>query len=363
MNSLQRRLLLLGGVALLLAGCSDSSSHSMRNFYTVVSEPSQGLPRFMALAYVDEQPITRYDINTKRKVPVVPWMWKVETDNPWYWGSESQVLQHNEDIFRADLAALQLRYNQSNGPGLHTLQLMYGCEVGPEGWPRRGYWQFGYDGEDFISFDKETLTWIAVTREAEISKSKLDPHQDYSKSHKVYLEKECIEWLQKYLEYGQETLQRTERPRVKVARKEGYGGEETLICRAHGFYPKEIEITWTKDGEVRSQETLTGGVVPNSDGTYHTWLSIEVEPKNRDRYRCQVGHHSLMEKLDLAWEEPASNMGLIVGVLLGVLAALILLGAGVAYYLKKRHSERGYKATPGSDQGSWSSTKVPMPEA
>ncbi|XP_054832737.1 major histocompatibility complex class I-related gene protein-like [Eublepharis macularius] len=387
MNSLPRGRLLLGVVALLLVGgyvqprglCgtaealarrrgdareprqsslhpkglsfyrgSSSTSHSMRYFYTGVSQPSQGLPRFIVVVYIDDQPITHYDSNTQEKVPVAPWMKKVEKDNPRDWSAESQALLRNEDLFKKSLVALQNSYNQTSGTGLHTLQLTYGCEGGTEEQLGLRYWKFGYDGEDFLDFDKETLSWTAADRQAEISKQKLDSLLNYSKQCMSYLDEKCIDWLQKRLEYGKEALQRTERPTVKVARKEGYGGQETLICQTHGFYPKEIEIAWTKDGEVKWQDTLTGGVVPNSDGTYHTWLSIEVDPKDRGRYRCQVGHDSLREPLHLAWEEPASNVGLIVGVLLGVLAALILLGAGVAYYLKKnRCPESSYERATG----------------
>ncbi|KAL8213622.1 UNVERIFIED_CONTAM: hypothetical protein K2H54_067516, partial [Gekko kuhli] len=135
----------------------------------------------------------------------------------------------------------------------------------------------------------------------------------------------------------------TERPTARVARKKGHDDLETLVCELYGFYPKEIDVTWMKDEEDRMPETLMGGVAPNLDGTYNTWRSIKVDPKEKDRYRCQVGHDSLPEPLNLAWEEPASSLGLIWGIVGAVLAALILMGAGVAFYLQKR-KEKGYEA-------------------
>ncbi|XP_054833565.1 BOLA class I histocompatibility antigen, alpha chain BL3-7-like [Eublepharis macularius] len=327
-------LFLVGGLALLLVGGSgSSSSHSMRNFYSAVSEPSQGLPQFIAVGYVDDQPIARYDSNTKRKVPVVPWMRKVEQDDPLYWQRYSQVLQGWEQQFRVDLRTLRGRYNQNSSTGLHTWQWMYGCEVGPDGRPRGGYWQFGYDGEDFLTLDKETLTWTARVPQALITKERWDKGPE-AQRFTAYTKEECAEWLRRYLDYGNETLRRTERPTVKVARKERSDGQETLVCQAHGFYPKEIDITWTKDGEDQWQDTFHGGVAPNSDGTYTKYVSIEVEPNERGHYRCRVGHNSVLETLDLAWEEPASNVGLIVGILVGVLAAIAVV-AGVVYCMSK----------------------------
>lgn len=101
----------------------------------------------------------------------------------------------------------------------------------------------------------------------------------------------------------------TEPPVVKVTRRTQYNGLETLICRVYGFYPKEMDATWRKGGEVWEQDTFRGGVLPNSDGTYHAWLSIEVDPKERDRYRCYVDHAGFPEPLIVAWEEPGERRG------------------------------------------------------
>ncbi|XP_015279120.1 PREDICTED: class I histocompatibility antigen, F10 alpha chain-like [Gekko japonicus] len=146
----------------------------------------------------------------------------------------------------------------------------------------------------------------------------------HPQSEKDYLEETCVEWLRMYLEYGNETLLRTEPPMVRVAPKKGYDGRETLFCQLYGFYPKEINVTWLKDGEVRKRDTLTGGVVPNSDGTYHTWLSIDVDPKDRGYYQCRVEHDGLPGPLERVWEEPASNWGHVLGIP-GGLAIVILV--------------------------------------
>uniref|UniRef100_L7N009 Ig-like domain-containing protein n=1 Tax=Anolis carolinensis TaxID=28377 RepID=L7N009_ANOCA len=99
-----------------------------------------------------------------------------------------------------------------------------------------------------------------------------------------------------------------DKPEVKVTRKEDYDGMETLICRVGGFYPKEIDITWTKDGEVWMQDVFHGLVSPNSDGTYYTWRSVTVDPKESERYKCHVEHDGLPNPVDVAWEEPGESI-------------------------------------------------------
>uniref|UniRef100_A0A8D2KTN0 Ig-like domain-containing protein n=1 Tax=Varanus komodoensis TaxID=61221 RepID=A0A8D2KTN0_VARKO len=222
-------------------------------------------------------------------------------------------------------------------PGLHTWQEMYGCELRSDG-SKGGYDQYGYDGKDYISLDKETLTWTAADAKAQITKRKWEKDLAFAQGMKAYLEKICIEWLQRYLEYGKETLQqRRAQPTLRVTRGAAPDGRETLLCRADGFYPKEMEIAWTRDGEVWTQDTFRGLVTPNADGTYHTWISAKIDPQERDRYRCSVGHDSLPDLVEVAWEEPEASvppLGLVVGLVVGGLVLLAALIGGIFLYSK-----------------------------
>ncbi|KAG8148218.1 hypothetical protein E2320_022398, partial [Naja naja] len=90
-------------------------------------------------------------------------------------------------------------------------------------------------------------------------------------------------------------------PVVTVSsRTEVEDGMETHICRVDGFYPREIDASWMRDGEVWLKKTFHGSVAPNADGTYHYWLSVRIDPKERGRYRCHVEHDGLQEPLDVA---------------------------------------------------------------
>ncbi|XP_066469285.1 class I histocompatibility antigen, F10 alpha chain-like, partial [Tiliqua scincoides] len=283
-----------------------SASHSLRYFQTGVSEPGPGLPRFVVVGYVDGQLFTHYDSDTRREMSRAPWMEKVTREDPQYWRQQTDISRDEEAIFRVNVQKLMERYNQSGG--LHTYQHRYGCELS-EGGRKRGFQQYGYDGRDFISFDPDTLTWTAADAVAQLSKRKWEAQPGFAHSWKVYLEEECPEWLRKYLRYGAEALQRKEPPIVKVTRKDSQQGLETLLCRAHGFYPKEIDVTWRKDGKVRQEDAFHGVVSPNPDGTYYTGLSIEVNPKERSRYRCHVEHDGLQDPLDVTVKGSGGRKG------------------------------------------------------
>ncbi|XP_060541666.1 class I histocompatibility antigen, F10 alpha chain-like [Pantherophis guttatus] len=343
--------LLVVGVA-LLESCFGASSHSLKFFYTGISDPTQGLPHFVIVGYVDGQVFVHYDSHSRREQPRVSWMEKFVKEDPKYWDSQTEIARDSEEWFRENLETLRNRYNQSEG--LHTLQLMYGCEL-QRNRSKGGFWQYGYEGKTFITFDKKFLTWVAPEPQAQITQRKWDALPGKNQRTKVYLEEICTEWLEKYLSYGKETLLRTETPKVKVSsRTEAEDGMETHICRIDGFYPRDIDASWKRDGEVWLQDTFHGSVTPNADGTYHYWLSVRIDPKERDRYRCHVEHNGLQDPLDVVLKEPTnskSNLGLIIGCVMAVLAVIVIVGILAFIYFRKRRQD-GYNAAPTRDKGS-----------
>ncbi|XP_070593200.1 major histocompatibility complex class I-related gene protein-like isoform X1 [Erythrolamprus reginae] len=337
-------------VSLLRGSCLGASSHSMKCFYTGISEPSQGLPHFVAVGYVDDQLFSYYDSNSWKLQPRVSWMEKVGKEDPQYWDRNTRILRVHEQIFRAGLETLRNRYNQSEG--FHTIQRMYGCELRRDG-SKGGFYQDGYDGRTFLTFDKETLTWVAPDPQAQITQRKWDTDLGFNQRKKAYLEKECIEWLEKHLSYGNETLLRTETPVVTMSsRTEVEDGMETHVCRVHGFYPRDIDASWTRDREVWLQDTFHGFLAPNADGTYHYWLSIQIDPKERGRYRCHVEHDGLQDPLDLELKEPTdskSNLGLIIGFVVAALVVVVIVIAGIVVFINR--GQEDYNAVPRPGEG------------
>ncbi|KAK9405452.1 HLA class I histocompatibility antigen B-38 alpha chain-like [Crotalus adamanteus] len=104
--------LLEGGKGTIGAG---ASSHSLKNFYSSISEPSQGQPHFVGVGYVDGQVFVHYDSHSRREQPRVSWIKKVEKEDPQYWDTQTQILRNIEEAFRGNLETLRLRYNQSEG--------------------------------------------------------------------------------------------------------------------------------------------------------------------------------------------------------------------------------------------------------
>ncbi|XP_062979018.1 major histocompatibility complex class I-related gene protein-like [Elgaria multicarinata webbii] len=303
-------------------------------------DSGQGAPTFLLSAYLDDQFWSYYDSSTKRALPRGPWIKKAEED-PSFWDIYTEQASRVELRHRRHLLVLGKHHNQSEG--VVIWQKRFGCELG-EDKSKRGYDRCGNKGRDFMTFDYEALTWIALDADAEVMTRVWNADPAFIQK-KIVQHEDCIQMLQRLWEYGKEAVLRKEPPAVKVSRKVSYDSLETLTCRAHGFYPKEINATWRKDGKPWEQETSSGGVVPNSDGTYHTWISVKIEPKDRDRYWCHVEHAGLLEPLDLPRQESAS-VGRFVGVFFGVMAAILMV-AGIIFYRNKQQD--GCKGTSTSN--------------
>nr|XP_044997681.1 major histocompatibility complex class I-related gene protein [Jaculus jaculus] len=311
---------------------SQARTHSLRYFRLAVSDPSPGVPEFISVGYVDSHPITTYDSVTRQKKPRAPWMAEnLESD---HWERYTQLLRNWQQTSMVELRHLQRHYNHS---GLHTYQRMIGCELLEDG-STTGFLQYAYDGQDFIIFNKDTLSWIAVDKAAHITKRAWEANQHELQYQKNWLEKECIAWLKRFVEYGKDILERTEPPLVRINRKETSPGITALFCRAHGFYPPEISMTWVKNGEEIVHEVDYGGILPSGDGTYQAWVSVELDPRSSDVYSCHVEHCGLHKVLQAP--QGSETILLVMKAVSGAIAIVIALaGVGVLVWRKPREPE------------------------
>nr|CRL09004.1 MHC class I protein [Macaca nemestrina] len=299
-----------------------AGSHSMRYFHTCMSRPGRGEPRFIAVGYVDDTQFVRFDSDAEspRMEPRAPW---VEQEEPEYWDRETQKMKTETQMAPVALRNLRGYYNQSEA-GSHTIQVMYGCDLGPDGRLLRGYSQYAYDGRDYIALNEDLRSWTAADMAAQNTQRMLQT-ASAAEQHRAYLEGLCVESLRRYLENGKETLQRADPPKTHVTHHPISDHEATLRCWALGFYPAEITLTWQRDGEEQTQDMELVETRPAGDGTFQKWAAVVVPSGKEQRYTCHVQHEGLPKPLTLRWEPSSESTISIVG----ILAGLILLGAVV----------------------------------
>nr|XP_021521954.1 HLA class I histocompatibility antigen, A-3 alpha chain-like [Aotus nancymaae] len=327
-------LLLLSGTLALTE--TRTGSHSMRYLSTAVSRPGRGEPRYIEVGYVDDMQFVGFDSDaaSPRMEPRAPWM---EQEGPEYWDWETQISKANAQTDRVGLRNIRGYYNQSEA-GSHTIQTMYGCDVGPDGCFLRGYYQHAYDGKDYISLNEDLRSWTAADTAAQITKRKWEAANE-AEQWRAYLEGTCVEWLCRYLENGKETLQCAESPKTQVTHHAVSDHEVTLRCWALGFYPAEITLTWQRDGEDQTQDTELVETRPAGDGTFQKWAAVVVPSGEEQKYTCHVHHEGLLEALTLRWEPSSQPTIPIVGIVAGLaVLGAVVTGAVVAAVMWRRKS-------------------------
>ncbi|KAK2845899.1 hypothetical protein Q7C36_010753 [Tachysurus vachellii] len=318
---------------------SSAVTHSLQYFITAVT-PGINFQEFTAVGLLDGQQFGCYD-SERREIIKTEW---IRSDDPDHWNRITRIVRDHQVAFKAYVFTQMQVFNQTTG--VHTVQLMFGCELHDNG-TVRGYRQDGYDGDDFISFDLTTLTWTAAKPQAVITKNKWD-NDPGNKVWKNFLEKNCIDWLKQYVSYGKETLERKVPPTVSVFQKHSPSPE--VVCHATGFFPKAVMISWRKDREDVHEDVELRETLPNQDGSFQkrSILKVPAEELQKHTYTCVIQHSSLEKELVLEVPKGGGSMAIIVG----VVVALIVLSAVVSGIMVWKKKNSGFKRAPASEESS-----------
>uniref|UniRef100_A0A1A8EN85 Ig-like domain-containing protein n=3 Tax=Nothobranchius korthausae TaxID=1143690 RepID=A0A1A8EN85_9TELE len=330
---------------LLAAGLTaHSDRHSLTYIYTAFSKPVDlpGFHEFTAMGMLDNKMIDYYDSKEQKKIPKQTWMSeRLEQD---YWVKGTQSRKSKQQWFKVNIDILMKRMRQ-NDTDTHVLQWMHGCEgeSQEDGTIRfvRGMDMYNYDGNDFLSFDDDNQVWVATLDAAKETKRKWDDVQVLKEYTKGYLEKECMEWMSKFRDYGKEQLRNASKPDVHLFSHKSKSEKNIILtCLATGFYPKDIILQIKRNGRILTAEDglKSSGVRPNEDDTFQRKDSVEILKTDMSNYTCEVNHSASFLHVQKDWDHslPVEPHNTPIIIAAAVVAIFVVIVAIVGFVLYRR---------------------------
>uniref|UniRef100_A0A8C1YW34 Immunoglobulin C1-set domain-containing protein n=1 Tax=Cyprinus carpio TaxID=7962 RepID=A0A8C1YW34_CYPCA len=280
--------------------------HSLYYIYTALSKPVNlpGIYQFTAMGLLDDRQIDSYNSEEQKKIPTQHWMKEKMQEDYWEKGTQSRKSKEQWFNDNVDILMKRMRHSESD---VHVLQWRVGCEIEKQGDEvkfSKGIDEYSYDGENFLSFDDKESQWVAPVDAAVPTKRKWDNELILNQYTKGYLEKECVDWLNKFRDYADKELRNSSPPDVHVFAKRSFRDKTKLrlTCLATGFYPKDTFLTIRKYCSPLPEDELEStGIRPNHDGTFQMKKSVEINKDEKDDFDCFVAHRTLKGPIIVRW--------------------------------------------------------------
>eukprot|EP00079_Xenopus_tropicalis_P038070 XP_017951841.1 PREDICTED: class I histocompatibility antigen, F10 alpha chain-like [Xenopus tropicalis] len=311
-------------------------SHTLQYDVTLVSAPTPGVPQFSIIVYVDGVPYGRYNSDIGRaeafiSISSLPFSSLLTVSE--HMQQQTKLAQEYEIAHRQRLDFLMGIFNMTNDNGdTHIYQTKNACELHDDG-TIGGYQEIAIDGKEILVYDKERVVFKPVTHEAVMMSHLWNERYD-STYTEIFMEIDCIEHMKMYLPYISTDLEKKVSPNVQISSSESESGTN-LHCSGYGFYPRDVEVKWIKNGrdEIHSEEAAQ--ILPNPDGTYQIRVSVGVTPEEGATYSCHIDHSSLENPLVVPFEPNKRSIWYIIIPVSAALLLLLLIILGVFIYRKR----------------------------
>uniref|UniRef100_A0A6P8P7Y9 Major histocompatibility complex class I-related gene protein-like n=1 Tax=Geotrypetes seraphini TaxID=260995 RepID=A0A6P8P7Y9_GEOSA len=270
-------------------------NHSLRYLTTIIKDAEPSALYFFAAVYLNDIIVEWYDSHTEVLEPRTAWVRKAVS--PYNWRIKNQYLLLLQRNSMNVMKQIMLLTNQTEG--VHTYQTMEGCELTDTN-TTFVFYRTAFDRADFMHINTDTMNWTTEMPEAERIVQYRNANKTLTQWFVKGLRTLCDE-LRFLLPFANQTLQRKDKPNVRITERKLLNDSVTLYCHAYGFYPRCVEMKWLKNGAETQVKLEAEAILPNPDGTYQAAVSLNVKSNTRDDYACLVWHRSLEEDETVHW--------------------------------------------------------------
>ncbi|KAG5847785.1 hypothetical protein ANANG_G00129900, partial [Anguilla anguilla] len=319
-----------------------SVSHSLLGTYTAVNTDE-----FTCVLWLDGEAVDSYSSNGMDSVPRRNWM--REGRGRSLWKSVKRLNMEHWNRGRTDILKNDTGLNMS---GAAVLQGRLGCEIerNPDSGVRlmRTFAQYGWNGEDFLSFNLSRLQWEASAGSAVPITRKWNRDEDITTETMSYIDYICVRHLSDSLSFEAKESQETAEPTAAVFAKRPWDpGKIILTCLVSGFHCRDMTVEVYRDDDIITEEDslLSSGIRPNGDGTCQLRKSLDISNSIEASYSCEVLFGSLkrLVKWDgKIWNRAAQKQDYIMRRHYWLLMAQLVLVIGllgVSIFIRKLHTQ------------------------
>uniref|UniRef100_A0A8D0A2M2 Ig-like domain-containing protein n=1 Tax=Sander lucioperca TaxID=283035 RepID=A0A8D0A2M2_SANLU len=110
-----------------------------------------------------------------------------------------------------------------------------------------------------------------------------------------------------------------------------------LVCSAYNFYPKQIRLTWLRNGQEVTSSVSFSEVMSDGDWYYQIHSYLEPIPTPGEKITCMVEHFTLSKPALQVWDPslPVPERIKIAVGLSGLILGFVMLSSGFIYYKNK----------------------------
>uniref|UniRef100_A0A8C3FR75 Ig-like domain-containing protein n=1 Tax=Chrysemys picta bellii TaxID=8478 RepID=A0A8C3FR75_CHRPI len=184
-------------------------------------------------------------------------------------------------------------------PEPYYMQVVQSCELDEASGAVQAVTRYALNGEDVLQYHGDQNRWFSVHPAAWRMAERWNREREMLAGINAHTPQQCRTFIRITSPF---TAQTTAQPTVHVSLVRGTRGQpRRLMCHVTGFYPRDIEVTWEREGRGALGEQMTSRIRPNGDPTFQIQVSIEL---GLGEHVCVVRHVSLGgAPLRITWGE------------------------------------------------------------